>query len=247
MTSRPAQTMCLAAAAVALGASLAARTAAIQQAAPSPQERVAALKQSMQESQTKLRQYEWVETTIISLKGEEKARTQKRCYYGADGKLQKVPIGGPAPAQESPAGGGRRGRVKAKVVENKKDEMSDYMEKAVALIHQYVPPNAEKIQAAKDGGKMKVLPPQAGKVRVEFKDFVLPGDLMNIDVDAKALLLAGVNIATYLEKKDDAVTLDVIFGKLTDGTGYNAKTTLAAKAKNITVVIENSGHRPLGK
>ena len=94
---------------------------------------------------------------------------------------------------------------------------------------------------------MKVLPPQAGKVRVEFKDFVLPGDLMNIDVDAKALLLAGVNIATYLEKKDDAVTLDVIFGKLTDGTGYNAKTTLAAKAKNITVVIENSGHRPLGK
>ena len=111
MTSRLTWTMCRAAVAVALGASLAARSAETQQAGPSPQERVAALKQSMQESQTKLRQYEWIETTIISLKGEEKARTQKRCYYGADGKLQKVPIGSPAPAQQPPAGGGRRGRV----------------------------------------------------------------------------------------------------------------------------------------
>ncbi|HEX5214493.1 MAG TPA: hypothetical protein VFV98_03470 [Vicinamibacterales bacterium] len=219
------------------------------QAPPSPDQVVAALKQNLAESAKKIRTYEWIETTSISLKGEEKARKQNRVFYGADGKLTKVPMGAPAaaPAPDSGGRGGRSGRLKEKVVENKKDEMSDYMEKAVALIHQYVPPNAEKIQAAKDGGKMKVLPPQAGKVRVEFKDFILPGDLMNIDVDGKALLLAGVNIATYIEKKDDAVTLDVVFGKLTDGTGYNAKTTLAAKAKNITVVIENSGHRPLGK
>jgi len=95
--------MCLVATAVALGASLAA--AESQQAGPSPQERVAALKQSMQESQAKLRQYEWTETTIISLKGEEKGRTQKRCYYGADGKLQKVPIGSPAHAEQPAASG----------------------------------------------------------------------------------------------------------------------------------------------
>ena len=103
MTSRPTQTMCLVVAAVALGASLAARSAETQQAGPTPQERVAALKQSMQESQTKLRQYEWTETTIISLKGEEKARTQKRCSYGADGKLQKVPIDSPDQAEDAVA------------------------------------------------------------------------------------------------------------------------------------------------
>ena len=56
------------------------------------QDSVAALKQSMQQGQAKIRQYEWVETTIISLKGEEKARKQNRCYYGADGKVQKVPL-----------------------------------------------------------------------------------------------------------------------------------------------------------
>ena len=44
-----------------------------------PQERVAAIKQSFQESMAALRQYEWVETTIVSVKGEEKSRTQQRC------------------------------------------------------------------------------------------------------------------------------------------------------------------------
>lgn len=34
-------------------------------------------------------------------------------------------------------------------------------------------------------------------------------------------------------------------GTLNDGTSYTAQTTLDAKAKNIRVVVENSGHRPL--
>ena len=77
------------------------------------------------------------------MKGEEKARKQNRCYYGADGKVQKTPIAGDAPqaAAESGGGGrsGRRGGGKVKerlVVENKKSEIQDYMESAVALIHQ---------------------------------------------------------------------------------------------------------------
>jgi hypothetical protein len=153
--------------------SLATRAIEIQQAGPSPQERVAALKQSMQESQIKLRQYEWIETTIISLKGEEKARTQKRCYYGADGNLQKVPIGTPAPAQQPPAGG-RRGRVKAKVVENKKDEMKDYMERAAALVQQYVPPQPADIQRAKDTGKVTANPASAGLCGSSFPTISSP-------------------------------------------------------------------------
>jgi hypothetical protein len=34
---------------------------------------------------------------------------------------------------------------------------------------------------------------------------------------------------------------------LPDGTSYIAQTTLDAKAKNIRVVVENSGHRPAGR
>jgi hypothetical protein len=247
MTSRLTQTMCHVVAAVALGTSFAARSAESQQAGPSPQERVAALKQSMQESQTKLRQYEWVETTIISLKGEEKARTQKRCYYGADGKLQKVPIGSPAPAQQQPAGGGRRGRVKAKVVENKKDDMKEYMERAAALVQQYVPPQPADIQRAKDAGKVTANPAGAGLVRLEFPDYLKSGDRLSIDVDAAANQLRGLSVASYLDQAEDAVALAVQLGTLGDGTSYTAQTTLDAAAKNIRVVIQNAGHRPLAR
>jgi hypothetical protein len=247
MTSGPTQTMCLAAAAAALAASLAARSAEIQQAGPTPQERVAALKQSMQDSQAKLRQYEWIETTIISLKGEEKGRTQKRCSYGADGKLQKVPIGSPAPGQQPPGGGGRRGRVKAKIVENKKDDMKEYMERAAALVQQYVPPQPADIQRAKDAGKVTANPSGAGLVRLEFPDYLKPGDRLAIDVDAAANLLRGLTVASYLDQADDAVALAVQLGTLADGTSYTAQTTLDAAAKKIRVVIQNAGHHPLGR
>jgi len=238
--------MCLVVAAVALGASLAARSVEIQQAGPSPQERVAALKQSMQESQTKLRQYEWIETTIISLKGEEKARTQKRCYYGADGKLQKVPITDPQPAQQAQSSG-RRGRAKAKIVENKKDDMKDYMERAAALVQQYVPPQPADIQRAKDAGKVTANPAGPGLVRLEFPDYLKPGDRLSIDVDATANQLRGLTVASYLDQSKDAVVLAVQLGTLADGTSYTAQTTLDAAAKKIRVVIQNAGHRPLAR
>jgi hypothetical protein len=217
------------------------------QTAPTPEQRVAALKQSIQESQAKLKQYEWVETTIISLKGEEKARKVQRCYYGADGKIQKVPVGDAPKAAAAPSGGRRGGRVKAAVVDNKKDEMKEYMERAAALIHQYVPPTPALIQKAKDAGKFSMKPADQGRVRVELLDYLQPGDHLTLEVNAAANSMAGVNVATYLDKPDDVVALDVKFASLADGTNYSAQTTLDAKAKNIRVVIQNSGHRPMAK
>jgi hypothetical protein len=217
------------------------------QVPPSPDQIVAGLKQNLAESQKRLRQFEWIETTVISLKGEEKSRKQQRVYYGADGVLTKQPIGtAPAPAPSQPSGR-RGGRAKQHIVENKKDEMKEYMERAVALIHRYVPPDAALIQKARDAGRMQVRPAQAGTVRAEFTDFVQAADRMGIDVDVKALNLSAVTVATYLDKPDEAVTLDVRFGTLADGTGYAARTTLEATAKNIKVVVENSGHRPLAR
>src|SRR5688572_10769553 len=143
----------------------------VAQAPASPDQMVATLKQNLAESQKRLRQYEWVETTTISLKGEQKSSKQQRVYYGADGKLTKTPMGEP-PAQAAAQGGGRGGRggrLKEKVVENKKDEMAEYMVKAAALIHQYVPPNSEQIQKAKDAGNMATRQQPPG-VRVEFRN-----------------------------------------------------------------------------
>ena len=83
-------------------------------------ERVLALRQSLEKDQAALRKYEWIETTVVSYKGEEKSNAQKRCYYGADGVLQKVPVASSAadmpggdPGQDGQAQEGRRDRVHA--------------------------------------------------------------------------------------------------------------------------------------
>lgn len=215
------------------------------QAPASPDQIVAGLKQHLAESKTRLRQYEWIETTTVSLKGEVKSRKQQRVYYGADGTLTKLPLGAePAPAPQ-PSSGRRGGRLKARVVEHKKDEMKDYMERAAALIHQYVPPDAARLANAKEAGRMQVQPVAAGLVRAEFRDVVQPTDLMGLDVDVSSMRLSAVTVATYLEKPEDAVTLEVRFGALADGTGYAARTALTATAKQIQVVVENASHRPL--
>jgi hypothetical protein len=232
--------------AAAIGATtLLAERPAAQPPAPTPEQRVASLKQSLQESQARLRKYEWIETTVISLKGEEKSRKQQRCYYGTDGKLQKVAVGEP---QANEGGGrGRGGRLKQRIVENKKDEMQEYMERAGSLIHHYVPPNPDDIENAKKAGKVAVRPGESGHTRLEFTDYIKPGDRLTIDVDAAASRLLGLTVASYLDAPDDAVTLNVEFGALADGTSYTAKTTLDAKAKQITVVTQNSGYRPISQ
>jgi uncharacterized protein YdeI (BOF family) len=208
---------------------------------PSVSERVAALKATVAASQIILKQYEWIETTVVSLKGDEKSRKQERCYYGADGKVQKIEVSAsPAPAK-------KRG-LRGKIIENKKEELTDYMKQAVALVKTYVPPDPAKIQAAKDAGKVSIEVLEPGKrARLNFRDYEKPGDNLGVEVDLVNSRLLSVKVATYLDDAKDAVTLNVRMGQLNDGTTYASDITLDAPAKKIQVAVENSGYRRMGK
>ena len=94
---------------------------------PAGEERAAAIKQALAANQAALRQYTWVETKEIALKGEQKKKEQNQCSYGADGKVQKTPLAGAAPAaapaKSEPGRGRRGGKVKKAVVANKIEDM----------------------------------------------------------------------------------------------------------------------------
>jgi hypothetical protein len=133
------------------------------------------------------------------------------------------------------------------IVENKKDEMQEYMKQAAALIHSYVPPGPEKIQAVKEGGRLATNPQPGGTVRIEMKQYLKPGDSLTIDLDPAVNRLLALGVNSYLDKPDEPVTLVVQMNTLPDGALYAAQTTLDAKAKNIQVVITNSGHKPMAR
>jgi hypothetical protein len=205
---------------------------------PELQQKLAAVKQAAAENKQKLRQYQWIETTQLTLKGDAKPPTKNSCQYGPDGKVQKTMIG-PPPGQ--PSGG----RMKQKVIEKKKAEMKDYMQDVKAILSMYVPPDPQKMQAAFQAGKVS-LNPVSGAVNLVFADYAQPGDKMTLTFDPTTKKITGLNISTYMGEEKDAVTLKVQMGTLPDGTSYEQQTVLNATAKQLVVTTTNSNYQKLG-
>jgi hypothetical protein len=205
---------------------------------PELQQKLAAAKQAAAENQQRLRAYQWVETTQLTLKGEPKDPTQQMCQYGPDGQVQKTPIG-PPPAP--PSGG----RVKQRVVAKKKAEMQDYMGDVKSLLGMYVPPDPQKMQQAYAAGKVS-LNPAGNTVNLIFTDYAQPGDRMTLTFDTAAKRITSLSVNTYMGQTKDAVTLQVQMAVLPDGTSYAQQTILNASAKQLVVTTTNANYQRLG-
>ena len=205
---------------------------------PELQQKLAGVKQAAAENKQKLLQYQWTETTQLTLKGDSKPPTKSLCQYGPDGKVQKTAIG---PPPEQPSGG----RMKQKVIAKKKAEMKDYMQDVKAVLGMYVPPDPQKMQAAYQSGKLS-LNTVPGAVNLVFADYAQPGDKMTLTFDAATKKITGLNISTYMGQEKDAVTLQVQMGSLPDGTNYEQQTVLNATAKQLVVTTINSNYQKLG-
>lgn len=219
---------------------------------PAPKERAAQLKQWMQFSAQQIRRYEWIETTVISKGGEEKLRVQKRCFYGADGQLQKIELASTAPEKKGMPGILPLGKLVNKGVEKraekKKEEITRYMHDAQALLHNYIPPVPSVIQRAIEGGKLavQVLEPNR-RVRLQFTDYLKAGDSLGVDIELPTNRLLAMSATTYVDGPSDAVSLDVTMSVMPDGTIFPAQALLKSKSQDLSVTVENANHRPVGQ
>src|SRR5262249_52031778 len=141
-----------------VGASLALPQPAAAQP-QSAQDHILALKASVAASREILKQYEWIQTTVVSVKGEQQSRAVDKCYYGADNKVQKVPIVAPPPPKK---GFGIRGAIERK----KQEEMTIYTTKAVSLVKLYIPLDPSLILTAKVAGNISVSPQPGNRVQL---------------------------------------------------------------------------------
>ncbi|MGH7243554.1 MAG: hypothetical protein ACREJD_09080 [Phycisphaerales bacterium] len=199
--------------------------------------RVAALIANLRKSREAMKQYEWIETTTVFVGGEQKAEIEKRCYYGADGKVEKVLLTQPAPPERKR---GLRGMIAAK----KKTELSGEMKQAVETLHQYVPPDHEQIQRCKDAGNASFDMLEPGKlVRLNFKNYRVPEDKLSIEVDLVVNRPKALTVSSYIDTPAKPLNCDVQFGVLEDGSTYAEQTTLKLEKQDIKVVVENSGYR----
>jgi hypothetical protein len=204
---------------------------------PELQEKLAAVKAVAAENKQQLRQYQWIETTQLTLKGDQKPPTQNSCQYGPDGQVQKTPIG---PPPEQPSGG----RLKERIIEKKKAEMKDYMQDVKGVLAMYVPPDPQRMQQAYQAGNV-ALNPVPGAVNLVFTNYAQQGDKMTLTFDTAAKKITSLNINTYMGQEKDVVTLHVQMGSLPDGTNYAQQTVLDATAKQLVVTTTNSNYQKM--
>jgi len=201
------------------------------------QEKLAAVKAVAAQNKQMLHQYQWIETTQLTLKGDQKPPTENSCQYGPDGQVQKTPIG---PPPEQPSGG----RLKERIIEKKKAEMKDYMQDVKAVLAMYVPPDPQRMQQAYQAGNV-ALNPVPGAVNLVFTNYAQQGDKMTLTFDTNAKKITSLNINTYMGEEKDVVTLRVQMGSLPDGTNYAQQTVLDATAKQLVVTTTNSNYQKL--
>jgi hypothetical protein len=196
------------------------------------------IKANLVASQQNMKSLEWVETVTMNYKGEQKSKKQNMVYYSLDGKLTKVPTGATEPADKTPGG------LRGKAAEKKKGDITDYMETAVAKIQSYLPPDPNKIQAVFAAGKVTVGILEPGKkFKLDFPDYMEKGDVLSVSVDVEKKMILAVSVNTYVDNPSEKVLFDVKYNALPDGTQYPATTTLDAQAKEVKVIIENSGFK----
>jgi len=204
---------------------------------PELQQKVAAARQAAAQNQQALRAYSWLEKTDVVFKGEVKNSKVESCRYGPDGKVQTTVVSAPPPPEEKR---GLRGRV----IEKKTGEMKEEMEAASALVHQYVPPDPARIQAALAAQKVTIVPGAATAVRIA--DYLKPGDALTLTL-RQGQGVEKVAVSSYLDDPSQAVTLDVQMQSLPDGTDYPGQVALAIPSSNIEVRIANSNYQKLAQ
>src|SRR5215469_14470585 len=173
---------------------------------PELQQKVAEVKQAAAANKQALAQYTWVEQVTISLKGEQKKQEHFQVRLGPDGKPQKTSLD-PPPSDS----GGREGRLKKHIVEKKKEKYKEYADNIKALIQQYVPPDKDLIEQARQKGNIMLGPAAGapGEYRLVLSNYIKQGDNMTLVIDKAQKDLASLSISTYLSDPSDAVNVTV--------------------------------------
>jgi hypothetical protein len=190
-----------------------------------------------------LRQYSWKSRTEIKLKGESKNVKLEQVRYDASGKLEKTAIGTPSAAAPPPQGGrgDRGGRVKAKVIDNKKEEFGELMEGLGQLVASYGQLPPDKLQAfkatattAQGEGTLQ------GTMRIQGLNVLEQGDSMTIWIDPSTQAMRRVEIKTIYDKKP--ATLVAEYQSVPNGPTYMARAVLTYPEKNVELTVDNSDY-----
>jgi hypothetical protein len=218
------------AAAVAIGAAAQNRNSLVQQ-------RLAEMRQAVAANKRQLGRYTWQEKQIVSVNGQVKKESLYQVRLGPNGEQQKTLIMS-TPEAAKPGGG----PLKRHIVEKKTEEFQQYAQQVGALAHSYSQPDAERLQQAFESGNVTLGPAGPGQFELIVTNYLKPGDSVRYIFNRPQHAIQRVVVSSYLTNPSDAVTMDVQFAKLPDGTNHAASSTINGVSKQLVVQDTNSNY-----
>ena len=200
--------------------------------------------QAQKENAAAMHRFTWKSRTELKLKGESKKVKVEQVRYGADGQLQKITLEESSPAPEEQKRGRRGGRLKQKVIENKKEEFADLMQQLVVVAQSYghIPP--VQLQAFLKNAQFSMgKGTYEGTIQITGMGALNPQDSMNIWIDKQTLMMRRIEISTLLDQKPVQMTSEYI--QMTNGPNFQSRATLEYPAKQIQVTVANFDQQQL--
>lgn len=193
------------------------------------------MQQAMSRNEQQLHSYQWIETATITIDGSSKPPRQSICRYTPDGMLSKTPLG-PPPQMPVARGGPFRKMMVRKKVEAFQEELSQVR----ALTGMYLPPNREKLREAFEVNKVTFERNGEGGNAIVIHGYAKPGDELRLVLRPSTMQIQRIAVKTYLDKPKDALTADVEFSSLADGTTYPSITTIDVPSKRLSLTTVSS-------
>ena len=200
--------------------------------------------QAQKENAEAMHHFTWKSRTELKLKGESKKVKVEQVRYGADGQLQKITLEESSPQPAEQKRGRRGGRIKQKVIENKKEEFADLMQQLVVVAQSYghIPP--AQMQAFLKNAQFSMgKGAYEGTIQITGTGALNPADSMNIWIDKQTMMMRRIEISTVLDKNPVQMTSEYI--QMTNGPSFQSRATLEYPAKQIQVTVENFDQQQL--
>lgn len=198
------------------------------------QQKLQEMQQATAMNEQQLHGYQWIETTTLTIDGKPRPPQQSICRYAPDGTVHKTPL---QPQQAPQVSGGpiRKHRAEKKIKE--------FQEK-VAQIHvltaMYLPLSNAKLGQAFRANRVDLEGDGANRSAIIVNDYAKPGDQLRLTLNVSTMRMRRIGVKSYFDQPSDALTADVQFSFLPDGTVYPSITTINTPSKKISMTTVSS-------
>lgn len=199
------------------------------------QQKVQALQKAGAENEQRLRNYQWLETTTITVNGKTRPPRQSICRYAPDGVVVKTPLG-PPPAPPMPSGGPLKRRIEGMKIEEMKESMAEVQ----GLVTRYLPLNREAFRGAMKTRRIDFEHDGDRGNSIIVNGYVKPGDKFILGLNMATMQMRSVRVESYFASPADTLTAAVQFSALPDGTSYPGVVTINAPARRVAITTVQS-------